>query len=107
MVKQGHRLEESVPDLPKNLLVRLRDDFSISTVEEFVAANARASEKIRKHLQLSEVVWNNIVHKSKSVLSDDMIQKLEAPVLQKFAKGALKDLGNKDAGDLEQFITRE
>lgn len=107
MKKQGHRIEESVPDFPKNLLVRLRDDFSISTVEEFVVANARAAEKIRVHLQVSEPFWNNIVYKTKSVLSDDVIRELETPVLHKFSKGALKGLGNKDAGDLEQFLTRE
>ena len=88
MQKPGSPLKGSITDLGGEVLTRLRDEFSITTVEELVSASTRGGDNLRLHLGLTPVKWASICDAARKFLSPETVSHLERPIPSRLPKGA-------------------
>lgn len=107
MQKQGLPLPTAIKDLGDAVLARLREEFSITTVEEFISASAHSGDHLRVHLCLTSEQWNKACQTGRSLLSSETAGRLQRPVHSRFAKGAALIPGLQPGSDLSRYLGRE
>jgi len=107
MQKQGLRLANAIPDLGEDALARLRDEFSIITVEEFISASARSGDQLRLHIGLTREQWDKACRTGRNLISTETASRLERPIGGRFPKGAVLAPGILANSDLSRHLGRE
>lgn len=89
MNKSGHPLSGLTPQVSGELLRLLRERFSITTAEELVSATLVDGTSFRAALPVDESTWDRVVRDATSVIDEDMLEMLRAPVRTRYATGAV------------------
>jgi hypothetical protein len=88
--KSGHPLSGLTPQVSGELLRLLRERFSITTAEELVSATLVDGTSFRAALPVDESTWDRVVRDATSVIGQDMLEMLRAPVRTRFGTGAVR-----------------
>src|SRR5437016_5367992 len=76
MVKPGHHLADFEVRVSENLLNGLQKQFSITTAEELIAANANSGQRLREALVADEKDWNNLLNLAGQAIGPEQCKRL-------------------------------
>jgi hypothetical protein len=89
MSKEGLSLSELVPPFPRAIVKPLREEFSISTAEEFVTAVAYRGEMLRKSLGIQGLAWKKAIGVAEAHLHPVQLRMLKKKHVQGHPTGVL------------------
>ncbi len=107
MKRNGYRVAALSSILPAKFVRSLRDEFSITTAEEFVWAVSQAGEQIRKHLKMDKKQWDKIVREVRSALPRSVLTRMQRPSTTRFSKGAILEKPPKSLQSITRLVQEE